>query len=137
VIRSLRERQALGRRRLPQKLVLVLQDGTYHCKTCVPPIDVKADGEDQPVTGHPYYDTVSMKVVDDRTIEEVDKKSGKTVITSKTVVSPDGSTANFEFTDSSNTNADPVTGKGVMRRGCQRAARCTCNFRIMGNLQDA
>jgi hypothetical protein len=50
-------------------------------------------------------------VVDDRTIEEVDKKNGKTVTTSKTVVSQDGSTANFEFTDSSNTNADPVTGK--------------------------
>ena len=40
-------------------------------------------------------------MVDDRTIEEVDKKNGKTVATSKTVVSPDGKTATFEFTDSS------------------------------------
>ena len=86
----------------------------YHCKTCVPPIDVKADGQDQPVEGHPYFDRVSIKVVDDRTIEEVDKKNGKTVTTSKTVVSQDGKTANFEFTDSSNTNADPVTGKGTV-----------------------
>ena len=37
--------------------VFLLQDGMYHCKTCVPPIDVKADGQDQPVKGHPYYDT--------------------------------------------------------------------------------
>ncbi len=29
--------------------VVLLQDGMYHCKTCVPPIDVKADGQDQPV----------------------------------------------------------------------------------------
>jgi hypothetical protein len=94
--------------------VFLLQNGMYHCKTCVPPIDVKADGQDQPVTGHPYYDSVSIKVVDDRTIEEVDKKNGKTVATSKTVVGSDGKTANFEFTDSSNTNADPVTGKGIV-----------------------
>jgi hypothetical protein len=96
--------------------VFVLQDGMYDCKTCVPPVNVKADGEDHPVTGHPYFDSVSIKVVDDRTIEEVDKKNGKTVATTKTVVSQDGKTADFEFTDSSNTNADPVTGKGSATR---------------------
>ena len=52
--------------------------------------------------------------MDDRTIEEVDKKNGKTVATGKTTVSQDGKTANFEFTDSSNTNADPVSGKGTI-----------------------
>jgi hypothetical protein len=94
--------------------VFVLQDGMYHCKTCVPAIDIKADGQDQPVEGHPYFDSVSIKVVDDRTIEEVDKKNGKTVATVKTTASQDGKTANFEFTDSSNTNADPVSGKGTI-----------------------
>jgi len=93
--------------------VFLLKDGVYQCTTCVPPIHVKADGQDQPVKGHPYYDTVSVKVMDDRSIEEVDKKNGKTVATSKTVVSADGKTANFEFTDSSNTNGDPVSGKGT------------------------
>jgi len=92
--------------------VFLLKDGMYQCKTCVPPIDVKADGSDQTVTGHPYYNSVSIKVVDDRTIEETDKKDGKTVVTSKTTVSPDGKTAMFAFNDSSNTNADPVTGSG-------------------------
>ena len=92
--------------------VFLLQDGLYHCKTCVPPIDVKADGQDQPVSGHPYYDSASIKVVDDRTIEEVDKKNGKIVSTSRTVVARDGKTAAFEFRDSSNSNADPVAGKG-------------------------
>ena len=96
--------------------VYLLQNGMYQCKTCVPAIDVKADGQDQPVSGHPYYDSVSIKVVDDRTVEEVDKKNGKTVTTSKTVVSKDGKTETFEFTDSSNTNADPVTGKGSSRQ---------------------
>src|SRR6266481_2814958 len=50
--------------------VYLLQDGMYHCKTCAPPIDVKADGQDQKVSGHPYYDMMSVKVMDDRTIEE-------------------------------------------------------------------
>lgn len=94
----------------------LLKDGMYQCKTCVPPIEVKADGKDQKVTGHPYFDTLSVKVVDDRTIEETDKKNGKTVATSKSWVSADGSTMTFEFSDSSATNADPVTGKGQSKR---------------------
>jgi len=96
--------------------VYLLQDGMYHCKTCAPPVDVKADGQDQKVGGHPYYDTKVVKVVDDRTIEETDKKNGKIVVTSKTWVSADGNTLMFEFTDSSATNADPVTGKGEAMR---------------------
>jgi len=94
----------------------LLKDGMYHCKTCAPPYDIKADGTDQPVKGHPYMDTVAIKVVDDRTIEETDKKGGKTVATSKSVVSPDGKTVRYEFSDSSNTNAAPVTGKGEATR---------------------
>jgi hypothetical protein len=96
--------------------VYLLQGGMYNCKTCVPPIDIKADGQDQKVTGHPYFDTVSVKVVDDRTIEETHKKDGKIVTASKTVVSPDGNTATWEFSDSSATNAAPVTGKGESTR---------------------
>ena len=88
------------------------KDGMYHCKTCAPPIDVKADGQDQKISGYPYYDTVNIKVVDDRTIEEVDKKNGKIVANSKTWVSPDGNMLMFEFSDSSATSGAPVTGKG-------------------------
>jgi hypothetical protein len=107
----------ISKAQMPQKPdVYLLQNGMYHCKTCVPPVDVKADGQDQKVTGHPYYDTVSIKVVDDRTIEETDKKDGKTVTTAKTMVSADGNTATFEFSDSSATNGDPVTGKGELIR---------------------
>jgi hypothetical protein len=96
--------------------VYLLQDGMYQCKTCVPPIDIKADGTDQKVTGHPYYDTVSIKIVDDRTIEQTTKKNGKVVATSKTWVSPDGNTMMVEFNDSSNSNAAPVTGKAEETR---------------------
>jgi hypothetical protein len=107
----------LSTAQLPKKPdVFLLQGGMYECKTCVPPVDVKADGQDQKVTGNPYYDTVSITVVDDRTIEETDKRGSKTVATSKSTVSPDGNTLTFIFTDSSATNADPVTGKGEATR---------------------
>lgn len=92
--------------------VYLLQNGMYQCKTCVPSIDIKADGQDQRVTGHPYFDSMAIKVVNDHEIEETDKKNGKTVATSTTTVSSDGNTVMFSFSDSSNTNADPVTGKG-------------------------
>jgi hypothetical protein len=106
----------LNKIKMPEKPdVYLLQDGIYHCKTCVPPVDVKADGQDQKVRGHPYYDTVAVHVVDDRTVEVTDKKDGKIVLTYKTVVSPDGKIATTEFSDSS-ASTEPVTGKGDATR---------------------
>jgi hypothetical protein len=93
--------------------VYLLQGGMYSCQTCTPPIKIKADGNDQPVTGHPYLSTMAIKVVSDHELQETDKKDGKVVGTSTTTVSPDGKTVSFTFTDSSNTNGGaPVTGKG-------------------------
>ena len=42
--------------------VFLLKNGVFQCKTCVPKLDVKADGTDQKVPGNPYYDTISIKV---------------------------------------------------------------------------
>jgi len=88
----------------------------YSCKSCVPLIEVKADGQDQKVIGYPYFDTISVKVVDDHTIEQTTQKNGKVNGSSKTTVSPDGNTLTFVFSDSSNTNSEPVTGKGEATR---------------------
>jgi hypothetical protein len=97
--------------------MFLLQNGMYECKTCTPPYNIKADGTDQSVSGHPYFDSVAIKVVNDHEIEETDKKNGKVVSTSTTTVSPDGNTAMFSFSDSSNTNGGPpVTGKGEATR---------------------
>ena len=95
----------------------LLENGTYECKTCTPPYKIKADGSDQAVSGHPYYDTVAIKVVNDHEIEETDKKNGNVVGTSNTTVSSDGETMMFKFSDSSNTNGGPpVTGSGEAMR---------------------
>jgi len=97
--------------------VFVLQNGMYECKTCSPPYAIKADGTDQSVSGHPYFDTVAIKVVNDHEIQETDKKAGKVVSTSTSTVSSDGSTLTAAFSDSSNTNGGPpVTGKGEAAR---------------------
>jgi hypothetical protein len=97
--------------------VFLLQSGTYECRTCAPPYAIKADGVDHPVSGHPYFDSVAIKVVNDHAIAETDKKDGKVVATSTTTISPDGGTLTFEFSDRSNTNGGPpVTGKGESTR---------------------
>jgi len=108
---------------LPKKPDRYLLDkGVFECLTCVPPVKVKADGLDHKVSGHPYYDTVAIKVVDDHTIQETDKKGGKTVTTTTTKVAADGKTATFDFSDSSASNAAPVVGSGVTTRVAKAAA---------------
>lgn len=107
----------LNKVEMPKKPdVLLLQDGIYHCKTCVPPVSVKADGSDQPVSGHPYYDTMAVSVVDDHAIHEIDKKAGKVIADSTMTVAADGKTANFEFTENRGDSTAPVTGNGTMLR---------------------
>jgi hypothetical protein len=97
--------------------IYLLENDTYECKTCTPPYKIKADGSDQPVSGHPYYNTVAIKVVNDHQIEETDKKDGKVVANSTSTVSTDDKIMSFDFSDSSNTNGGPpVTGKGEAAR---------------------
>ncbi len=96
--------------------VYLLQDGTYHCPTCDPPLEIKVDSEGQKITGEPCYDTVGVKVVDDRMTEETDSRNGKIVGTSRITVSSDGNTATREWTESCNANGDVISGKDILSR---------------------
>jgi hypothetical protein len=42
-------------------------DGMYHCKSCIPKVDVKTDGVDHDVTGY-SYDTLAVQILDDHAI---------------------------------------------------------------------
>jgi hypothetical protein len=107
----------LGQAQLSKKPdIYLLQHGVYECKSCVPPIRVKADGTEHKVSGHPYYDKISIKVLDDHSIAMMRSRQGSIVSTEKTTVADDGSTASSEFSDSSATNAAPVTGNTEMAR---------------------
>jgi len=52
----------------------------------------KFDGKDAPIKGNPNADMVSLKRIDDHTLETTFKKDGKVMTVGKTVVSKDGKT---------------------------------------------
>jgi hypothetical protein len=101
----------------PQKPdAFMIKNGVYTCRSCVPAVTIKADGAFHRVTGHPYYDEQSVKVVDARTVEFATRLKGKTVGHGTDTVSADGRTLTFAFTDTSSPNGQVVTGKGTEHR---------------------
>jgi len=94
-------------------LVVTLKGDEYTCN-CTPPIKIKADGADHPVTGHLSFDSDSVKIVDDHTIVDTAKKAGVVVNTRITTVAPDGKTATFESVN--NRPSGPTTVKGTLTR---------------------
>ena len=91
--------------------VFLLKDGQYSCPSCTPPIAVAADGAYHPVAGATYYDSYSVKVVDDKTIARSTRKGDKPATESTLQVSADGNTLNGTFKDMTTPNAPPITGK--------------------------
>ena len=74
-------------------------DGMYTCSSCVPEIKVKADGTDQKVEGHPYYDSISVAVAGPSAIRVVEKKHGKRIFAVNYEVSSDGKTLTGKLED--------------------------------------
>jgi hypothetical protein len=94
----------------------LLQGSTYKCATCIPPLSVAADGQLHPVADRPYYDSMSVKVVDARTLEMRRQKAGKEVSSATMQVSEDGNVLTTKFKDASTPNAPPVEGTATARR---------------------
>jgi hypothetical protein len=102
---------------LPKKPeVYLLLNGTYECESCVPRINVKADGKDYPVAGSPYFSTVAVQVMDNNSIQIMEKQRDKVVYTETDTVSADGNTLTQKIADSSAPNGEPVTGEETFRR---------------------
>lgn len=59
------------------------------------------DGKDYPFIGDPNVDTISLKRIDDLTIEATTKKAGKVVSTGRRVISKDGKVMTITFKGSS------------------------------------
>jgi hypothetical protein len=94
--------------------VYELKEGIYTCSSCVPPISIKADGTDQKVTGHSYYDTAAVRVIDARTVEFAGKLGGKPTVSNSLAVSADGTVLTATFKDMTATQV--VTGSQVLKR---------------------
>jgi len=75
---------------------------------------LKADGSDQKVPPTGYWDTVSVRIVDNRTVEIISKKSGKPMFTETDTVSADGKTLTQVMKDT--TEAEAVTFESDFRR---------------------
>jgi hypothetical protein len=102
-------------------------DGTYTCSSCVPEIKVKADGDDQKVKGHDYYDTVAVTVVSPSSIRIIRKKDGKRAVAVSYEVSTDGNTLTGKFEDYTGTQV--ATGTFTETR---RAPGPTGSHRVSG-----
>jgi hypothetical protein len=101
----------------PQKPdVFAVRNGVYTCESCVPRVEVPADKADHAVTGHPYYDQIAVRVVDDRTIRVAQRLKGKLMFVGESRVSPDGKMLNFAFKDTSSPTGQIVTGRGSEHR---------------------
>ena len=96
--------------------IFVLEKDMYHCKSCVPPIMIKADGEQQKLAGHPSMDTLAVKVVDDHHIQQSWTKDGKPAGTANYMVSTDGKSMNVDWLDTSQPSGKPISGKTTMTR---------------------
>jgi len=103
--------------RLPQEpAVYLLSKGVFLWAGT----EIKADGSDQPVPKTGYWDAVSVRVADDRTVEIVSKKAGKTMFTEVDTVSPDGTTLTQAVKDT--TEAQAVIVETLSKRVAQGPA---------------
>ncbi len=59
----------------------------------------RLDGSEAPYQGDPDFTSVSLRLIDERTIEESDKKAGKVVKVTRWRVDPDGNTMHARFDD--------------------------------------
>lgn len=94
--------------------VYLIRDGKYNCSSCNPPLTATADGKFHAVADRPYYDSLAVTIVDDRTVKFERKKGDRDVGSSTWQLSADGNTLNLEFVNK--TAATPVTGKGTSTR---------------------
>ncbi|MEW5977799.1 MAG: hypothetical protein AB1898_18550 [Acidobacteriota bacterium] len=77
---------------LPNGLKITVHGTAADGKTVHFEMSPKFDGKDYPMTGNPDADMISIKKIDEYTIETVGKKGGAPTMTVRSVVSKDGKT---------------------------------------------
>lgn len=91
----------------------VLKKDMFHCMSCTPRLDVRADGSEQKVTGQ-HFDTISVRVLDSNSVEFAYQKDGRPTFACTETVSPDGNTMTEEFTEAP--ASQRVTGHATFER---------------------
>lgn len=88
-------------------------DGMYHCRSCIPKVDVKTDGVEYEVIGY-HYDTLAVRILNDHAVKFTMKKAGKPYFECIETVSPDGHKMSEDFTNRMETES--VTGNASFTR---------------------
>lgn len=99
----------------PKPIVFSLNKGMYDCSSCSPKVSVKADGQDQPVTGQ-TYDTISVREIDPKSIAITTKKGDKTLMDQTRAVSDDGNTLTVKTTSHPQNSDQPVSSEVTATR---------------------
>lgn len=105
----------------PKPIIFSLKDGTYDCSSCSPKIDIKANGQDQSVSGQ-AYDTLSVSEVDSKSIKVVAKKNTKPEFEQTRSVSGDGNTLTVKTTSYPQNGDQPVTSEATATRTAKGTA---------------
>jgi hypothetical protein len=87
----------------------LVANGEFTCGACYPELKIKADGSDQKVVGHAYYDAASAKVLDAQRVQMSTRAAGKLWAERTYTVSADGKTMTEEFVSYQGSN--PSKGK--------------------------
>ncbi len=74
-----------------KSLVISVNKGVYDCLSCNPPIHIKADGTDQPLSGQANV-AINVREIDPRTVAFAGYQGGKLVTEYTRTVSNDGKT---------------------------------------------
>jgi hypothetical protein len=98
----------------PKPSVILLDKGMFQNESMVPPLKVKADGTDQPVSGYAGFDSIAVRIVGTDSFESTGKKAGKVMFANTWTVSSDGKTLRIKWSDQSGTS--PSTGETVFTR---------------------
>ena len=93
-----------------------LGNGFYKCFTCDPKLEVKADGQNHPVSGHPSFDMMNVKIISERVVETTSTKEGKVVSEGTETVSANGNRLVSEYSYYPPNNPEPVKSKVQFRR---------------------
>lgn len=72
--------------------VIELKNGTFSCRSCAPPYTLQADGLAHPLSNDPLIDSLTVKVLDARTVVREGKKGGTVVFESRLTAGADGAT---------------------------------------------
>ena len=92
----------------------LLEKSIYHCATCAPRVDVKANGTDQRVAGH-SFNTIAIRVVDAHSVNSFRRKTARSrSLLPRSYRRTDGQTITEEFVNTMEN--ETVSGKARFTR---------------------